>query len=706
MATYSNPAEIQRGLVWDLDLQDPQGIQELRGTITGAIQFNRWKGAAFDGANDKITFSTPALWAGPGGASLVAEFTPTVAPDENHDRFLFVDAASNYIWKRNTAAGLTLQILVRGTYTFVIPYASYSPYWLTNQRNCLVIAMRSGRQYFWLNGVEVFTDTQAMTFTGDFTTLNVGCNTVATTWLGWIKSLKFFNHPTAADVLTAQEAQDFYLNRAYNYQARATCILPMGAEQHEPGHTQQAYEVSQAELLVDGSMEAVGIAAWTVLGAGAVVQKAPGSRPGGTGVQVLQVIRAGAQAIAYQTIMTVGQRYRVTGWARGDGTAWPRVGSGASFYWTGTTSTTWQYFDIVFTTSNALLCLYNNTVDGTVEFDDVTTIQSVEWLSDGSMETGDVDQWSAGNSAVLTKSLVNPQAGTRSLQVTYGGIASPYAAQFTLTVARQYNVSGYARGDGTAVPSVQDGAVVLWTGTSSTAWQQFNVTFTATTTGLRLQSSAVAAGNCGFDTVALREIRPRTLDASGRGNHFALGNGTTPATLPTRRVARGYDLNGSQYLVHAATFTLTDFTVVLANVRADEGTTRHFCCFLRDDAATQALAIGLSSSTGPNVAIMHNNGGSSINTGIPMGLGNEILVWAFTAATRVSNIYLNGTWRYTSAAATLPNGYNGGVWLGAAGGGGSGSLGSQKYFALFPFCVTALQAADISGQILREIGAV
>jgi hypothetical protein len=699
-------AERTRGCIFREGFSSPSAILNNGGAITGALNFNdQQRGCYFAGAS-YLTYQISSQPFSGIAWSCTITFWPTTAANENAVRYFLDTPVGNEtsIYHDNTAGGNALNVLTgASTPILMVTLAAYQAYWLVGQRNVLVVAATSGANKMWLNGVEVGSSATAWT-PQSITNFYLGAtNAGATPYQGYFQDVKFFRHNAANEVLTVQEAADLYNNRVYNYLSKAACVLPMTASTYDPSHIAQPNDVPQNEICVDGNMEAVGIAAWTALGAGAVVQKAPGSRPGGTGTQVLQVIRNGAQSSAYQTTLTVGRRYRCTGWARGDGASTPRVTTGASSLWTGTTSTTWQYLDLVFTTTHAEFHLFNQLVDGTVEFDDFSVVECVELLSDGLAEATDVGAWTVGAGAVITKSLVAPYQGTQSLQVAFGAGAGPYASQFILTVGRQYHISGVARGDATYLPTVQDSAVVLWTGTTSTTWQAFSVDFTATTIELRFRSNAVAAGNCGFDAVSVVEVIPIAHDASGKGKNFRLGNGTTATTFPAKRSDRGFDYDGGDYLRRNISFGLTDFTVALVNTRTDEGTTRHFCCFARDDAATQALAIGLNSATGPNIAIMHNNGASSIDTGIPMGMGHEVIVWTFTASTRVSNIYLNGVWRVTTAAATVANGYNGGIWLGASAGGGSGLIGSQRFFALFPFVMTATQIADISAALAQEI---
>ena len=65
---------------------------------------------------------------------------------------------------------------------------------------------------------------------------------------------------------------------------------------------------------------------------------------------MLRVASAGASLVSsYQAILTQGDQYRTTGWARSDGVGIgiPKISTGG-VVWTGTNSTDWQYFDEVF----------------------------------------------------------------------------------------------------------------------------------------------------------------------------------------------------------------------------------------------------------------------------------------------------------------------------------------------------------------------
>jgi uncharacterized phage protein gp47/JayE len=123
---------------------------------------------------------------------------------------------------------------------------------------------------------------------------------------------------------------------------------------------------------------------------------------------------------------------------------------------------------------------------------------------DGNCNSSATTDWTAGNSATLTKSTADPYEGTRALRIAYNAVSEPFAYQSPLTVGKQYHVTGWARGDGTAIPSVRNlSQFTQWTGTSSTSWQAFDFEFVAAGTDINFYSSAVATGWVEFDNITI-----------------------------------------------------------------------------------------------------------------------------------------------------------------------------------------------------------
>jgi phage tail-like protein len=251
-------------------------------------------------------------------------------------------------------------------------------------------------------------------------------------------------------------------------------------------------EFAGAQLLTDGDMEAVGVGAWTAYRNAILTKETTAPYEG---IRSLRVAYNGINdTYAAQSILTNGKTYRVRGWAKGDGTVRPYVYVGVvSVDWVGTTSTSWQYFDITAVADDARLGLLSKGGSGYCEFDYVTV-------------TEDCPDWTAGNGALMSKETTTPHGGSQVIRITYNGTPDPLVGQTVMTIGRCYRAIGWARGDGTGVPKVYDGTTLLWTGTSSTSWQSFDETFTATGTELRLYNIASAASYADYDDVTLSEL--------------------------------------------------------------------------------------------------------------------------------------------------------------------------------------------------------
>jgi hypothetical protein len=280
------------------------------------------------------------------------------------------------------------------------------------------------------------------------------------------------------------------------------------------------FNQGEDQLLIDGDMEKSGVTDWTA--SGATLTKETGTIY--DGVQILRITKTGAgTALASQAILTIGETYRATGWARSDGTATPtlRNPSGVNI-WTGTTSTSWQYFDFSFTASgdtSIYLTAQGGVATDYTEFDNVLVTEYIppvkdaedQILNDGDMEDDDgspTSEWTAGNSAVLTKQTDKVYDGKQILRVAYGGNSQPVAFQSVKTIGERYRSNGWTRSDGTNVPIVRDGGIIIWTGTSSTDWQYFDVIHTAASVQIQFGAVSVTSGHTEWNDIFVTEYTP------------------------------------------------------------------------------------------------------------------------------------------------------------------------------------------------------
>ena len=331
------------------------------------------------------------------------------------------------------------------------------------------------------------------------------------------------------------------------------------------------------EYLTDGTMEAVGTTAWTVANS-AILSKETTTPQQGS--QVLRVTYGGvANPEAKQlTALTLGKTYRATGWARGDGGAGiPRFFLGSSPpTWTGTNSTSWQYFDVTNTTEFQSVILDVNTSSaGYAEFDNISVIEVNNHI-DGDMEKTTVEaEWDTGGgttAATLTKQTQTPHGGTRLLRVENlsGSAADVYTRQSEFTSGTGYRVTGWARSDGTHAPKIYQtsDSKNIWIGTTSTNWQQFDFTVKSGATGYELLFGGITIANTGYtewDDIEVYEVAA-SLDLSGTQLHAILGDGSDSTTFPAQPKKPGYIFDGTDdYLTMldhpGLQFGTNDFTI-------------------------------------------------------------------------------------------------------------------------------------------------
>lgn len=103
-------------------------------------------------------------------------------------------------------------------------------------------------------------------------------------------------------------------------------------------------------------------------------------------------------------------------------------------------------------------------------------------LVDGDMESAGVADWTVGG-ATISKQTTDPYEGSQYMRSVNTG-ASDNFRQSVMDVASEYRITGAARSlDGVGRPRIYVGTWE-WYGTTSTEWQTFDVTFTASNTNI------------------------------------------------------------------------------------------------------------------------------------------------------------------------------------------------------------------------------
>jgi hypothetical protein len=260
----------------------------------------------------------------------------------------------------------------------------------------------------------------------------------------------------------------------------------------------------------DGDMERESTSDWTPWNDAILTKESYGVR------QVLRVAYDGTMnAYAYQQVLTPNKTYRITGRARGDGSSgYPRILWGGTSIWTGTISNEWQELDEVFVTSAGDIRLYNWGASGYSEFDNIV-IKRI-YLEDGDMELPGVARWDAQNDAVLTKQS-DPVDGSRCLRIAYDGTTNPFARQLhQCEPGERYRITGFGRSDGVTTPRVSNIGSASFNLTTSTDWQYFDVSYTASAVrGPFLYALASTDGYVEFDKITLEKVPPRRYYLAG-----------------------------------------------------------------------------------------------------------------------------------------------------------------------------------------------
>lgn len=204
-------------------------------------------------------------------------------------------------------------------------------------------------------------------------------------WGGWIDTVKLHNK-----TFTQAEAQVQYekgKNKlVYNADGKdwnvstanvTAGLLENTGWQVESGTWQIDSSIQKGasgQLITDGDMEDSTTDEWIVHN-NAILTKSTDSPHSGS--RALRVAYDGTpNPGAQKNLFDANKTYRYTGWARGDGTYFPYIFDGATI-WSGTTSTSWQRFDVTSAPSSQTRFRVWGGAGAWVEFDDVKVIDVV-----------------------------------------------------------------------------------------------------------------------------------------------------------------------------------------------------------------------------------------------------------------------------------------------------------------------------------------
>jgi hypothetical protein len=122
------------------------------------------------------------------------------------------------------------------------------------------------------------------------------------------------------------------------------------------------------------------------------------------------------------------------------------------------------------------------------------------------MEAADAAAWTAGSGAVLSKQAATRTGGSGAKVLRIAGDGSTASPRALQTKAGGITrVTGWARSNGTAVPTVGLTGTTIWTGSNSTDWQSFDVSVSSylyASTRLDLGTTS-ATGHVEFDDITI-----------------------------------------------------------------------------------------------------------------------------------------------------------------------------------------------------------
>jgi hypothetical protein len=305
----------------------------------------------------------------------------------------------------------------------------------------------------------------------------------------------------------------------------ATTVTPTASTLYQKNGENQEYGgyLKYTDTLIDGDMELNNVTYW---GASGTATRTKTTSSPQEGSRALRITANAAQATGtsiytYQSFavsskytLVSGRRYLIQGYARSDGTEIPMINittTGAGIkdvIWSGTTSTSWQFFNRTFVANDTVLQLLFKVASGPtagteyVDFDNIRLLEidgranhkhkgATQIFDDWDMEFAGVAAFT-DTRCTSSKDTTTYKVGTQSLKLlaTAGGTGSYYTLFYPgITTTEEYRITGYAKSDGKSVPWVsQDGAnSTLWIGTRSQNWQYFDINITAAQTYIALR---------------------------------------------------------------------------------------------------------------------------------------------------------------------------------------------------------------------------
>jgi len=207
------PAERARGARWAEKFESPTHVAKNRGTVAGVVPIDF--GATFPAVvGNYISYEVSSIL-NRIAISFVLDFYPNFAANDGAAHALVdttIGATYQVIKRSNNELAMYIQTV---GYLISATYATFGPYWNISNRNTLVALFCSGNHAMYLND-NLLGTSAAATAVWNPSVLYVGTNASNSAPANSrFTSLKIFTGNTAADLLTAQEAYDYFHNRVF-----------------------------------------------------------------------------------------------------------------------------------------------------------------------------------------------------------------------------------------------------------------------------------------------------------------------------------------------------------------------------------------------------------------------------------------------------------------------------------------------------------
>ena len=437
--------------------------------------------------------------------------------------------------------------------------------------------------------------------------------------------------------------------------ATLAILAILGASTASAGVSQR-----DTQLMYNGNFEAGYTAFTDGEGTGTSVPKFEPSASGSLALRATYNSNT-TQAWVYTSAVTItatdtaGYSYRIKGMARGDGTLAPRVvrtnsgGAICESLWEGTSSTSTQYFDVVFNTSSCSNRIgFDSATNsaGWVEFDNVSITRyygkiqnrDANIATDGNMEATGTAGYSSINAATITKEANTwNTAGNQVLRVVNNSVTNK---AFTLnplpnlSAGAKVKVSGRIKSSSSTLRPViyklTNGTETLWTGDYTTNVQNFSVVATMSTAGylaFYCSEASLSSDYCEWDDLSITtyygKVENRDTQLATNANFENGSTGWNSTATSISEVSPGEGVEGTKairitqtsypsgaYLSQGILTTGATYTVK-AMARGDGTTTTRILL----GTGTNCLNTALSTSWQPVSCTMTASGNTNLYIG-------------------------------------------------------------------------------------------